>query len=591
MSSLEQSKNQIIPPNNIVIDDFQYVIKGRYANGDVSYRCPFRNKCKIIIRIKKDDIFVIKEKQNIKYDIVSSQKTHSYKNIEKNEKEKEGEINSIDKLKKLASELIKQNLQKPLSFHIDIITKANIPLTKRQIKYLLQKIREINLPSDDIFLNDLKNITISLEDNIPELKNLPFFFAEEKIINFEEHNKLESFIILSTPFHIKLMNEATQIFIDGTFKSTPKKYYQLLNIIISDKKESFFPVMYILMTSKSTFLYSNLFLKIEQLLNYFKIKLDYNIVSFMTDFEKGLRKSLKKVFVGAKIYGCYFHFIKNLWEKAKRCGLFSKILKKGTFILIFSMKLFPYIKENIKEEYLNNMEKYIKTLENKEKYISFFNYFKKNWAPINFLKFDGLAPDEYFKRTNNVCEWFHKSLNDSIEGYHPKISYLIEKLKIFSIKSYNKYKIEKIFFNKEIKHGNNIADDILKFLKKFKKKYKKLPSFNNLLQLDEQEEKFKNDLIISIVDNLYNLDLDEKNESSQLNDIDNEIEEWQNEKNENYIELDYAEKENIFESDDKVFDTLNQEEENSENFYAFENDDELNKISENERSYLDKYLY
>ena len=41
------------------------------------------------------------------------------------------------------------------------------------------------------------------------------------------------------------------------------------------------------------------------------------------------------------------------------------------------MKLFPYIKENMKEEYLNNMEKYIKTLENKEKYISFFNYFKK----------------------------------------------------------------------------------------------------------------------------------------------------------------------------------------------------------------------
>ena len=78
---------------------------------------------------------------------------------------------------------------------------------------------------------------------------------------------------------------------------------------------------------------------------------------------------------------------------------------------------------------------------------------------------------------------------------------------------------------------------------------------------------------------------------SKLNDIDNEIEEWQNEKNENYIELDYAEKENIFESDDKVFDALNQEEENSENFYAFENDDELNKISENERSYLDKYLY
>ena len=55
--------------------------------------------------------------------------------------------------------------------------------------------------------------------------------------------------------------------------------------------------------------------------------------------------------------------------------------------------------------------------------------------------------------------------------------------------------------------------------------------------------------------------------------------------------ISYEEKENIFESDEQVVDALNQEEENSENLYVFENDDELNKISENERSYLDKYLY
>ena len=61
-------------------------------------------------------------------------------------------------------------------------------------------------------------------------------------------------------------------------------------------------------------------------------------------------------------------------------------------------------------------------------------------------------------------------------------------------------------------------------------------------------------------------------------------------KNENYIELNHAEKENIIELDDTVFVALNQEEE-SKNLYIFENDEELNKISEDKRSYLDKYLY
>lgn len=65
----------------------------------------------------------------------------------------------------------------------------------------------------------------------------------------------------------------------------------------------------------------------------------------------------------------------------------------------------------------------------------------------------------------------------------------------------------------------------------------------------------------------------------------------QNEKNENNIDLDHAEKENIFESDDKAFNSLKPKEENSENLYVFENDDELNKISDIERAYLDNYLY
>ena len=96
------------------------------------------------------------------------------------------------------------------------------------------------------------------------------------------------------------------------------------------------------------------------------------------------------------------------------------------------MKIYPYIMEEEKDEFLNNMEHYIKNINNKG-YLSFFKYFKKVWSQTNFVKFDKLNIDKFSKRTNNVCEWFNKILNNTIDGYHQKIAYLVEKLKDFSI--------------------------------------------------------------------------------------------------------------------------------------------------------------
>ena len=157
-------------------------------------------------------------------------------------------------------------------------------------------------------------------------------------------------------------------------------------------------------------------------------------------------------------------------------------------------------------------------------------------------------------------------MNDSIEGYHPKISYLIEKLKAFSIKSYNKYKIEKICFNKELKYGSNIANDIIKFVKKYKKNYKQLPSFKNLLQLNEQEEKTKNDLIILVVENLFNIDFQEKDDNVFNASQNKELKDYisgENDDNEDYrssSEKDEIDKENISESEENIlFKEFNQE--------------------------------
>ena len=74
-----------------------------------------------------------------------------------------------------------------------------------------------------------------------------------------------------------------------------------------------FPIMYVLMSSKDYYLYLNLFRKIKQLLEDLKMKIDFKNISFMTDFENGLRKALKMnlmmllfmdaIFILLKIFG------------------------------------------------------------------------------------------------------------------------------------------------------------------------------------------------------------------------------------------------------------------------------------------------
>ena len=128
-----------------------------------------------------------------------------------------------------ANDLIFLNITKPLSFHISNIRNNNIKLTTNQIKRLVQKIREVNFPSDSDFLKDISKITINFENEVG-LENVNFCWKNVELINPTIKYKTEKYIIFTSIFQINLITKCNQIFIDGTFKSAPKKFYQILNI-------------------------------------------------------------------------------------------------------------------------------------------------------------------------------------------------------------------------------------------------------------------------------------------------------------------------------------------------------------------------
>ena len=114
----------------------------------------------------------------------------------------------------------------------------------------------------------------------------------------------------------------------------------------------------------------------------------------------------------------------------------------NTKILIFSLKIYPFIRKNNKEKYIKEI--YEHYLVNDKIYKSFINYFKHNWENSEFLSFDTLPNGTIYNRTNNYVEAFHHKINNIIEYSHPKLSVLIDKLKILSKHYYQRY-LKKLF--------------------------------------------------------------------------------------------------------------------------------------------------
>lgn len=143
-------------------------------------------------------------------------------------------------------------------------------------------------------------------------------------------------IFLTTPFQLNLLKESDILFMDGTFLSCPKSYYQVFNIIGHLKlKNISIPIMSVIMKYKYEICYVNLFENLKIMLYENHIDIDFSKIYLMTDFERALRNALKKCFPDSNILGCYFHYIKSIESKFKEYGLLKKKFLLKTYKLLF----------------------------------------------------------------------------------------------------------------------------------------------------------------------------------------------------------------------------------------------------------------
>lgn len=113
-----------------------------------------------------------------------------------------------------------------------------------------------------------------------------------------------------------LIRKTKEFFVDATFYSCPKQFYQFLSIHgdfgSTELSVNARPLIYALMPNKKQISYDIVFQMIKSQLP----ELEINVVH--CDFEISLWNAILKVYPNINIKGCYYHWNRNMWRMGKK---------------------------------------------------------------------------------------------------------------------------------------------------------------------------------------------------------------------------------------------------------------------------------
>ena len=401
-----------------------------------------------------------------------------------------------------------------------------IILKRDKVKYLLQKYREEKYESDSKYLEDISKINITLDETNVNMINVSLCYKYSNIINIEKKNILDKYIIFTTNFQLNLAKKCTQVLVDGTFKCCPKGYYQVINVAgYYPELNAIIPLFMIPTTGKSYYLYKEIFQDIKNIYINTGHKIEDFPKDFMMDFEKSMIKAIKINFENARIDGCYFHYVKLLWSRAKKYGLCSQRMLKNTKIILFILKILPFVFPDDRNNIFEKLENFYVKEDNN--YKKLFLYYKKNWLSNEYINYTELDNRELLNRTNNYIENFHKNLNLSLEVYHPKLSYLISKYANYLKNIYDRIKDSLINPVIEMKEKYSVINDIMSYLKNYKNKYNCKLDVIHIIQGNEDEQQVINQVCNTVLDSFFveDLNVNDENLGNKEEISDNESEE------------------------------------------------------------------
>ena len=112
--------------------------------------------------------------------------------------------------------------------------------------------------------------------------------------------------------------EADTLYVDGTFQTCPRVFYQIFTIHATYAGKHI-PLVYCLLPNKRQETYERVFRIIQEKADQLGLNLMPQTV--LSDFELAIMQALRTIFPAAVVKGCYFHFCQALMRKVQHLHL------------------------------------------------------------------------------------------------------------------------------------------------------------------------------------------------------------------------------------------------------------------------------
>lgn len=278
------------------------------------------------------------------------------------------------------------------------------------------------------------NLDSLIYDDIPEVfKKL---VNGTQFLQFDSgYNDPKRFVIFSTYENLSILKESNCWIMDGTFRVASPGFEQLY-VIQTKVFNVNSPLVYILMTKRSSEDYNRVFAKLRHLTS--EASPDYIII----DFEMAVINSLKLYYPTTKTRGCLFHFGQAIWRNIGKLGLASTYLNDEQCNSFFRMFLsLPFVPVRFVKHEFNKIVDSISAASRLEVFREFIIYFQKNY--VGSCSDENHALPRYdisfwnshervlnaIPRTTNSLEGWNRSINDAVRISHPNIVNLIISLR------------------------------------------------------------------------------------------------------------------------------------------------------------------
>ena len=287
---------------------------------------------------------------------------------------------------------------------------------------------------------DLKSIAVSMyRERRKELPKLPKTRDEVQaaLQNIDTrtckgdvfllYNDLDSgIVIFSCDANLKCLCDVTDLFVDGTFKCSPKHFVQMYSIH-GYKNGHYVPLVFCLLPNKTSLTYSSMWTLIKNLCADRQLQL--LPTNIHVDFEVTMHSAIENLFPTTTIKCCRFHLGQSWWRKIQSLGLSTEYKDRANVEGKWLKRCFGLHflnPEDVEDAFIEDVMP-----DCPEKCVPFADYLVESYIDSS-AKFPprmwaGAPSDE--RRTNNGTESFHAHFNAQFYSAHPTIFTFVDVLK------------------------------------------------------------------------------------------------------------------------------------------------------------------